>query len=306
MNCVKPYELSKCSIIRKGEVLLYNLFPRKTIKKHLYNKDAINNENYDFAVMSVAGHFMMNFLSCNSNANLYFIDDGAGSYQGNIIEEAMGNIYKLYCLLLHRGPKFLKVLKLFVNNKKLCKSTLTEETCQLPIYNTTDSDYNNLLLKIFENKISSYNERIICLCSPSGDILQKRFELEKQILDTVKNTKIEYLVRLHPREKSYELFSDYPLDDTNNMWEIICMQNITDSHILIAYYSTAQMTPKIIYNKEPYIIFLFGMDTTCTKLSTYETAYIEFKNLYTNKNKIYAPKTIAEFETILQELEKMF
>ena len=85
-------------------------------------------------------------------------------------------------------------------------------------------------------------------------------------------------------------------DNNNFPWELICSKEINDNTVLIGVFSTAQFSPKELYNIEPYIIFLYkiikpvGIDI---KAIDEMTALL--KNTYRNKTKIIIPNNIDEF-----------
>ncbi len=98
--------------------------------------------------------------------------------------------------------------------------------------------------------------KIVVLTQPHLDVNtgeshdQKLYECLNDLADNV-------VVRMHPRQKDGFKNFKYELDATNNMWELMCSQEITDDNVLIGECSTAQFTPFIIANKQPWLIFLF-------------------------------------------------
>ena len=85
------------------------------------------------------------------------------------------------------------------------------------------------------------------------------------------------------------------------MWEIECQNTITDNHIIVSFFSTASFTPKMLFGKEPYVIFL------------YKTLGIEFFNanklvnslqsLYNNPKKIILVEDLDQLKRVIEELE---
>ena len=79
------------------------------------------------------------------------------------------------------------------------------------------------------------------------------------------------------------------------------MEHITDRYVLISYYSTAMFTPKMLFDREPYLIFTYHIwrvnesDEETKKLQR----IVQFlKDSYRNPEKVMAPHTIEEYEAI--------
>ena len=127
-------------------------------------------------------------------------------------------------------------------------------------------------------------------------------ELEKCLMDL----KMNFIVRIHPREKNdSDKYKGFMIDKGDLMWELICRDYITDDHILIGEYSTAQFSPKIMYDKEPWLILLYkilnrrrGSDT----INTMETVIDTIKSSYSNPEKVIV---INDFEEIRYTLNKL-
>lgn len=129
----------------------------------------------------------------------------------------------------------------------------------------------------------------------------KKGELFKQVLEKYKN---EILVRVHPRETE-EKYRSMKSDSYNNLWEIECIEQITDWNVLIGVFSTAQFMPKILKGVEPYIIFTFKLvldDEGSEFLRETEKFVAEFKKFYIHQERIFVPENINELDEILNKL----
>ncbi len=131
------------------------------------------------------------------------------------------------------------------------------------------------------------------------EVHDARIDIEFDILNTIaQNSRDDLIVRVHPRQKA-EIYKEYFRDEINNLWELECEKQITDEHILISAFSTAQVMPKLLGGKEPTIIFLFkifGCYDDCMKIVE------KMVNMYQNKEKIYIPESINELERIIKKL----
>ena len=63
------------------------------------------------------------------------------------------------------------------------------------------------------------------------------------------------VIRCHPLEDIENGYKGFKIDRGDNLWELICLDIITDNHILVGDFSTAHIMPKIIFDKEPWLVF---------------------------------------------------
>ena len=111
------------------------------------------------------------------------------------------------------------------------------------------------------------------------------------------------LIRVHPRSTAE--YSMINIDYGDNIWELECIFTIKDNHVLISDFSMAQINPKIIADKEPFIIFaykLFYKNLTESENNIYKHQIEIAKRAYHNNNKIYTPDDVNEFKCIINKL----
>lgn len=123
---------------------------------------------------------------------------------------------------------------------------------------------------------------------------------EHEVLAAISISGLHAQFRPHPRKLD---FSDVPdsfdIDQQRDFWEASWMLGIYDEHTaLIGAGSTALLTPKIMFDKEPFVIFTHrlvndGFDNNS------EESYEDILDRYTNKYRVIAPKTINELEDAL-------
>ncbi len=259
------YYYSKPSPVSKLVTLKQTIFPQKNLVKHIYPKIDFTKKKYDVLVMATPIYFCFQFASCFPSAKVYFIDDGTGSYKGNIVESMTTGTFRLLHRFMNKGPLSLQIEKLYINNPDLCKSTVAPNICALPKWDNKDETYDKLLCSIFsvtEEGVSQYkNQHAIFLQQPLMQEMppERVEEVERNLFEQIKNRFPSFLVRLHPREKRREVYEQYPVDRMMCLWELICAKEITDNTVLIGAFSTAQFIPKMIFDKEPYLIFTFHL-----------------------------------------------
>ena len=90
---------------------------------------------------------------------------------------------------------------------------------------------------------------------------------------------------------------------TNNMWELECIQSINDGNVIFAAFSTAQFTPKLLFDKNPYIIFLYKIFDLEVKGA--DEMIERFAHTYKYKSKIFVPKCMEEIDDIIKITNEM-
>lgn len=239
----------------------------------------------------------------NREAKMILYDDGLASYMGNCLMDSQSRMYKTICGRLNLGVYSYEVCRMYVNHPPFCESSITDEVCGMPVLNE-----NNPVLKTargvfgFVEDSPVKNYRYILL----GQMLEEMPGYNGRALETliVPDYRDYFLLRKHPRQAPVES-SVVKCDTVNNMWELECISTINGNHVLIAFYSTAQITPKLIAGKEPYLIFaykLFLSDKAANETHKYEAMIEKLRNKYTSRNKIYVPETFEEYRQILTDI----
>lgn len=112
----------------------------------------------------------------------------------------------------------------------------------------------------------------------------------------------KFSYKAHPNEVLNGIHDRFEMYHTNLPWELN-INSSEDSSILISVFSTAAITPKILYNKEPRLIFLFRLLHPYLFFQAEE--FLErVKNSYQNKDRVVAPRTINELSEILSKFSK--
>jgi hypothetical protein len=110
------------------------------------------------------------------------------------------------------------------------------------------------------------------------------------------------VARVHPRQKDAE-FGGLLKDTYQNLWEMECLKQITNDHVLVSYCSTSQFMPKLMNDTEPHVVFLyriFGKEPGQSLAALLK----QFAALYRDPEHIHVPETVEELETLLEKLMK--
>lgn len=120
-------------------------------------------------------------------------------------------------------------------------------------------------------------------------------------------------IRLHPRTSNNKYDRNKYLLDSNTdiSWEnLLALEKSIENVVLITTVSTAVLSPKIIYGREPKVIIL-GLaiknefpDKEWAKhfwTNSYRDFILAFKDLYNDKSLVMIPENFEEMKMILKK-----
>lgn len=307
-NVILYEDLPKSFIIKKIITRIITIInPIYCIKKQLVNKYDIKkiSTNYNQCIYSKQFSLSIALSFITSNKNIYMFDDGAASYFSFNIENRL--ITNLFYTILGKNLKKIRPKKLFLNDKTLVVDKWNQyydELQQLPEINEKIENIYKDIFDVEEYEINKYkSSNVIYFNQPNDNKLSNYEHIEKELIEIIKKYN-NSIVRMHPRTKNFA--NDIAnIDGSNTMWEILC-KYLSDDLVLVGNFSTALLTPKLFYNKEPYIIFTFMMYDKYFKNNTINDNLIQFlnkfKNCYKNKNKIFFLNDINNLDLILKDI----
>ena len=264
---------------------------------------SFKDKSYSKVFIGDVGEFGLDMRRYNRSAEIYLYDDGMQSYTGNFFLDNYHGKRKYIDKFFKSGLYALEFKKMYVNCPDFCKTTINTTVEKIP---TPDEktvlllekvfNFNRLSSNVTDNKIIYLDMRLDEIENYNGISIDKIFD--DSIIQSV-------LVRKHPR--SFEKFEKFIVDDNPNMWELECVSNIRDTHVLIGFCSTAQITPKLIGNREPWVIFLYRLMSKSIDEETKKRDYVveRLKEVYCNKERIFVPNTIEEFQQKMKELNNL-
>ena len=294
----------KKNLIKYIMNVFYQIFyPEKYINLVLKDKEDLTKKSYDLITVTSGTEFEVAMTRLFPNARTIAYDDGIGSYVGDIIHDQCLNWF----WLLVRSTKHINPECLYINNISFCESKISTKYINLKRYQDCNEIYKRNINQIFSyNKYSLYRSKtIVYLTQPmqefSSNVDALEFELQQVLLKYSSDT----IIRKHPRD-SVQANTQITIDKSNLLWELICAKELHEKHVLISVCSTAQMTPKLMFNKEPYLIFtykIFIKKINNRDLKVIESIVNKICDLYINKEKVLIPKSISEFQECLQNIK---
>lgn len=298
----------------------YFFYKKRTKKWFFESYPMFENKNYDEFVFAVPLR-LLPYLKwfCGIDAKATLIEDGVGSYDGDMFND----LVFLDDIIIRnnfdsgkvRIKRFLKkILKGITRDKLLFhpeaiylfhnNETLFERYKNIEIRKNyiPKSDESTVLSKVFPiGSIGPYKQSDYVFLS-TADLDDAAHNVEVQIINAIDEALDENLIlRKHPREtRNFDINEQCIVDEICENWEMLCWnQYIDGNNVLFSICSTAQINPKIFFNAEPYIVFLYNLFPDTSEWNNKELlirSYDEAMRLYDDTSKVYAPESLEELQ----------
>lgn len=316
----KVYLISRKKLRSLCSYLIKTLFfPQKAIHDQIsdYNDELIFDEIYCTDCNSIMCSIYFYNKKWNPELKLHLIEDGARNYCIQL------DHYKTF-------RKFAKILGTELYIDEFCDAVVFEPKMlhnfshlsvknQVKFYKNKKAE--SVISEIYIDKISEgemSNNSIIYFDQPIklGDFAHFQIT-ESEVFDLLKKTLPEerLKVKIHPKLKQKDM-------DKNIVKSLVFEpyfvknQEILDNLVLISLSSTALFSPKLIFDREPTVIFIYKLfdqyfsqqdvkdEFICYTNGSFDSAVDKLRSLYSNKNKVICVSTLKELEKILKNIEK--
>ena len=237
-------------------------------------------------------------------ATALMFDDGVGSYFGNMVRDYNSPAFNLLNALFFDGALNLDPDTLYLSNPAMSQSGVGAKTLPLPPLTEEAAAEAETVFGYVPN--DAYRGKAVYLTQPleerPGFVKEKEDVLLRLVAQVFGDRAVG---RVHPRQQLSSL-GEIPVCDIPNLWELECLRQITDESVLIGAYSTALLTPKMLCDKEPTVIFTLRLLTADPDNGADRHIYdlIDgFKASYRNPEKVFVPQTMEELEQILRSVK---
>lgn len=171
---------------------------------------------------------------------------------------------------------------------------------RLPSITPENPTKDLLQSKSYDTVLEQYSERTCCY------LMQDPTPMLGKVIQTIVSTinPMKIVFREHPwhpllKNLSGEGNLEYVyIDSSSNTvpFEALLADLDTDNFILITTDSSATLTPKYMFDKEPYVIYLYHLtqNRTDSDILNRDKLVQNLESLYQNKGRIFVPKSIAE------------
>ena len=263
----------------------------------------MSSKHYDFAYYNNSGYlvnsiFYTGVYKANKDAKHIFLEHAHYSYLNRYSDKPwylkpLINLCGLKCL---DGSKLDKI---YLYEPEL--STVKQDA---PVERLKKIDAENETLREKLNDIFGYspqqdefkNKKIIIMEQGKLKVDFDKEAFWNKVFDCI-NKDIS-IIKPHPRQKNSSLGKS-GIDVCSNTtlpWEIVCLNNDLSNKVQITIFSQACISPKLIFDQEPTVIFLYkllpvGYDYLGQGLLEFADS---IGNWYRDKNKYFIPETFEE------------
>lgn len=272
------------------------MLPKAYLEEIIGEDFELAEKNYQYISISSGFDVEMALVRVFPKAKHIAIDDGLGSYVGDIVHDhKLSWIWRVF----GRNNKKIRPEILYINNANCCKSTMCTQKKSLG--RTKQSDL--IIDRVFSSEdMGNYNGfEGIFLSQPleeAGFSSDVTMMILKMLSEAV-GDKIAF--RRHPRDfGQYEM--SIPEVKSEKLWELICRDEIDDKMCLISTCSTAQIVPKLLFGKEPKVIMtykMYGLDQSGKLYMKCLEVEKILKEMYSSPDLIQTPHSVMELKNTL-------
>ena len=259
-----------------------------------------NYSSMYFAYGYVNREAFLHFKKFKNDFRFVHFEDGIGSYCSTIPYyqcEQFRNVPLVdfkYILKLY-NPKLYLDARLKCAKPKRIEKIKVLERCEK----------NDMIISALfaeEELCSIWQKSIILDTTYSESFVPNESRVYKKLLEAIEKAfAVDGVVyKYHPRENTADLSKPH-ITAQNIPFEIFCYWNDFSDKIIVSIYSTGAFTPKLLFDQEPKVIFLYKLlRKYLISAAIDEKLFINFKNSYRDKSRVMIPETISEFKEMLK------
>lgn len=269
------------------------------------------------ASMNRAAYALVTYYSFyNKLLQTYLFDEGLSqylSYADNIdnsiafLEETNYHISQV----VKNHSSIPKLTKHFLNKPNLFTQERFVPIEKLPKFDTQNKELVTMLSELYRYNPSDnefLDRKIVFFSQPIATTALTRIQL-LEVLSIIEHSFgiDDFIIKFHPGElNSFPELRNYHISEkAGTPWEIFCMNHDYSDKIFITSFSSAVFTPNMLFDQQPTIIILdnlkYEVGNRDTALNSF---FLRFRAAYPNPNKVFIPKTMAEFRAILAKLKQ--
>ncbi len=281
------------------------VFGKSFLKRHIRKEDRslVLAGGYNYVYSSVMSHIAVALLKRNPGCNFILVDDGTGSYSGDIGKKGVNHKYHSLASLFSGGKAFTNPSKLMLNYPEFFYGS--RENLKIEALPEYEDCFLQFLYSCFDlQRDTNTDRKLVFLTQPYTPADLNR-QANLQVLDCIYPYRDSVIVRTHPRDPDLDIYGSFFLEQPVDLWELRITQfpDIGEK-VLLSFYSTAQLTPKFLYDYEPYLIFAYRLNSGISEASAngIHNMVEKIRSLYRQPEKIFEPKTKDELESLLKRL----
>ncbi|MDO4197496.1 MAG: hypothetical protein Q4D13_00735 [Erysipelotrichaceae bacterium] len=266
--------------------------------KYGFEKSFLKNK-YDVISTPKYSIFVDQICRMNRKAEIELFEEGSASYNPIDLLEMQPRLYKKVDKVLHNGVDLTEYKRIYLVNEDMYFSDYKDRVIEIPKF---DDDFLNELCVLFEDiNRQSVDKPIYWI---SQFLNNEEFNrMVDEVLSNVNKYHDDVLFCQHPRNHMDNKYG-FAESDGSHIWElkVLGMKDINEK-LLVAIHSTACFSPKMLFDKEPFIIFIYklGSYEVSNMTPAFEKMIEVFKNSYSNPDKVMIPEDMEELKECLKK-----
>lgn len=304
---VYTYAMGPANISSKAK-LKATLLPKYYIADCVDGVFDVKTLDYDYVHFSFFGPMPYAMVYANKKAKVRYFEDGIGTYLNNIVTDPFTTPRKILYRLT--GTDYTRLHKpdaLFVNNKAMFHQ---ESSCPVkefaPLAKAEDAFLKQLFYVFDYQPNQIYADRQCVYLSRPNDGSNPQIDLvDKKAEAVLAQFSDQFVLRMHPRQKDLRVGTMAP-DLSRSSWELMCIDEITEDHVLVGEFSTAQVLPKFIFDKEPWIIFFYPIyrEDFSVSQTAVDKMVEDLRNSYRKPEKVVTVYQLEDLGAAVQKVQE--
>ena len=246
---------------------------------------------YDVLTVPKFSKVLGAIFQLNKNARLQLFDEGIATYwfaYDLIVPRSKS--YKMLYKPFNYGRDFLDFDVVYVTYPEFFTGDCPEKVKRFPVFDLEYIEEIKELFSEFKGDEKEYDKKMLWFSQSMFD--------DEEVLKVLREYRDDILFCPHPR---YPTSDDaFDISDPNQIWEIKSM-NLPDinNKCLISIHSTALISPKLLFDYEPYVIFTFKM-INFDYYWDFDGTVTPFAKLYSDPKKVMFPETLEELKECIE------
>lgn len=236
----------------------------------------------------------------NKNIQLFMFEDGSFAYS---YFEHKFSFFKRILLKIFFGKNIMREhVGGYIYKPELYTGKTKKVLIQIP--NNTDDNFLSIINKVFfvesNQQLEDYNYFFFDQAFQFDSIILQG----KQLLNLIKvKVNKDIIVKPHPRALQNIYLNNFPTFDSIAPFEVYLLKENLENKCFISINSTVCLNPKILFNKEPYVILLYKLinfDGIPNFNKNIELIVNKTRNNYVNNEKFFIPENLKELDYALE------
>ncbi|MGI5874421.1 MAG: polysialyltransferase family glycosyltransferase [Bacillota bacterium] len=227
---------------------------------------------------------------------IHYFDDGLGSYSQSVTKVKRFDKFLRRILVGRKAANFTYQLHLYAPEMYQAYNG-TEENIQKLI---VDNETRKEIASIFCVASRSLPKGILFDTIPAAEFYNEGIYIYDELVDKILRQG-NIVIKQHPRNKEFKYQAEY-IENVSVPFEVMCSEADYSNSVFFTSFSTAVFTPKLIYDQEPMIVFLYKIlkEYRRDKNQNCDMLVECLRHMYKNPEIVLTPRNQDELTMIIK------